>query len=108
VGVRGLRVLPALLLLVVGACGQDATLGTGGPEPSRCAGGADVVLYDTDVSYPTADEAVGRAQRANGLEDLTFTREADSEVWVAGGSAKPTAVVELSRPMGILSGSSAR
>lgn len=52
------------------------------------------------MSDPTAEEALARAQRGSGLEDLTFIREADSEVWVAGGSSNPTAVVELSQPDG--------
>ncbi|CAN5639283.1 hypothetical protein BH20ACT1_BH20ACT1_02290 [soil metagenome] len=52
------------------------------------------------MSDSTAEEALARAQRGSGLEDLTFIREADSEVWVAGGSSNPTAVVELSQADG--------
>lgn len=83
----------SVLVLLAGACGDGVSV-RAGHEPTRCTGAGDTFLYDTGVSDPTAEEAVARAQREAALEGLAFT-EATSNVWVAGESAIPEAIIEV-------------
>lgn len=76
---------------------------TGGPAAdlaTRCPAGGRVVPGNATIGYSSIDTAIGAAADRNGLADLEFTRESTSDTWVAGSSADPRAIIDLSSPDG--------
>jgi hypothetical protein len=104
-----------MIIRYVGADGEVVTV-TGGdysdPEANqpggdpitgqatRCPAGGVTVIGEPTTGHPTADDALKAAANTNDLTRLTFARESTSNVWIAGSSASPQAIIELAQPDG--------
>src|SRR5665811_483320 len=85
---------------VVTATGGDYSDGAPAAHPARCPGGGVSVAGDPQVGHATVDTALEAAADANDLTSLDFVQESSSDTWVAGPSADPRAIIELSQPDG--------
>ncbi len=84
--------------LVTTSCGGDDLIGVDVPMFSACGGQSEnVVFYDSATTYPSAEEAVAAAQRAQGLDHLSFD-ELSERVWVADDPSDLEARIELTPP----------